>query len=111
MSAGSRAGTLSRAARTIVAVRSSGRRSFSEPLNARPIGERAAATMTASGMEGPLRRGGSGHPRTYSRVATECSARRDALGGLLDRLLRLLGREDLRWSTAQQRGPGAEVTG
>src|SRR6266849_6980038 len=38
------------AARTMVAVRSSGRRSFSDPLNARPIGDRAAATITASAM-------------------------------------------------------------
>src|SRR5439155_21926853 len=50
MSRGSSCGTLSRAARTIVAVRSSGRASRSDPLTARPIGERAVATMTASGM-------------------------------------------------------------
>ena len=50
MSRGSSWGTLSSAARTMVAVRSSGRRSRSEPLKARPIGERAVATMTASGM-------------------------------------------------------------
>src|SRR4051812_31328738 len=52
MSVGSSAGTLSRAARTMVAARSSGRRSTSDPLNARPMGERAVATMTASGMTG-----------------------------------------------------------
>ena len=49
MSFGSSCGTLSRAARTMVAVRSSGRSSFSDPFMARPIGERAVATMTASG--------------------------------------------------------------
>src|SRR3954467_2622732 len=53
MSLGSRAGTLSSAALTIVAVMSSGRKSTSEPLKARPIGERAVATMTASGMTAP----------------------------------------------------------
>ena len=50
MSIGSSAGTLSSAARTIWAVRSSGRIETSEPLPARPIGDRAVATMTASGM-------------------------------------------------------------
>src|SRR5580658_7725128 len=48
--AGSRAGTLASAADTICASRSSGRIEVSDPLKARPIGERAAATMTASGM-------------------------------------------------------------
>jgi hypothetical protein len=38
--------------RTIVAVRSSGRSSVMAPLKARPMGLRAAATMTASGMAG-----------------------------------------------------------
>ena len=50
MSAGSSCGTLARAAVIICAVRSSGRMLVSDPLNARPIGERAVATMTASGM-------------------------------------------------------------
>src|SRR4051812_21545657 len=50
MSRGSSAGTLSSAARTMVAARASGRRSLSDPLKARPMGERAGATMTASGM-------------------------------------------------------------
>src|SRR5680860_628616 len=49
---GSSSGILSRAAFTIAAVRSSGRTSFNEPLFARPMGERAAETITASGMEG-----------------------------------------------------------
>src|SRR3954454_11810838 len=53
MSSGLRAGTLSSAVLTIVAVMSSGRKSTSEPLKARPIGERAVATMTASGMTAP----------------------------------------------------------
>src|ERR1051326_8334881 len=50
MSRGSRPGTLSRAARTICAVRSSGRTVVIEPLKARPIGERAVETITASGI-------------------------------------------------------------
>ena len=50
MSLGSSPGTLSSAARTTVVVRSSGRTSLSEPLKARPIGERAVETITASGM-------------------------------------------------------------
>src|SRR5579885_3272335 len=50
MSCGSSCGTLSSAARTAVTARSSGRTSFSEPLNARLIGVRAVATITASGM-------------------------------------------------------------
>jgi hypothetical protein len=50
MVVGSSCGTLSRAARTTVVARSSGRRSRSEPLTARPMGERAVATTTASGM-------------------------------------------------------------
>src|ERR1044071_2600066 len=54
MSRGSSPGTLSSAALTICAARSSGRRSTSEPLLARPMGERAAETMTASGMESSL---------------------------------------------------------
>src|SRR5690606_3504907 len=48
---GSSAGTLSRAAWTISAERSSGRNSLSEPLLARPMGVRAALTITASGIE------------------------------------------------------------
>jgi hypothetical protein len=41
-------GTLARAAWMIVAVMSSGRRSLREPLKARPMGERAVETITAS---------------------------------------------------------------
>ena len=41
-------GTLSSSLVTICAVMSSGRISVSEPLNARPIGLRAVATMTGS---------------------------------------------------------------
>src|ERR1019366_6429788 len=44
-------GTLSRAARTMVAVSSSGRSCVIDPLWARPIGDRAVATITASGIE------------------------------------------------------------
>src|SRR3954470_11347747 len=47
-SAGSTAGAFSSSACTIVAPRSSGRRSMSDPLLARPMGVRAVATMTAS---------------------------------------------------------------
>src|SRR5262245_38601223 len=50
ISRGSSCGTLSSAARTIWAARSSGRTAVMDPLAARPIGERAVATMTASGM-------------------------------------------------------------
>ena len=47
---GSSAGTLASAAVTIWASRSSGLIVVIEPLNARPMGERAVATMTASGI-------------------------------------------------------------
>jgi hypothetical protein len=50
-SAGS-CGTLSIAARTAAAARSSARHSVSVPLRARPIGVRAVETITASGMSG-----------------------------------------------------------
>src|ERR1700685_610384 len=50
ISAGSSCGTWATAAVTICAARSSGRMPVSEPLNARPIGDRAVATITASGM-------------------------------------------------------------
>jgi hypothetical protein len=53
ISRGSSAGTLPSAARTIWAARSSGRMSTSEPLPARPIGERAVETMTASVITAP----------------------------------------------------------
>ncbi len=49
------AGTFSRAARTIWTVKSSGRMLTSDPFIARPIGERAVETMTASGMVVPFR--------------------------------------------------------
>ena len=41
-------------ARTICALISSGRKSISEPFIARPIGLRAVATMTASGITTPV---------------------------------------------------------
>src|SRR5438045_4907112 len=50
MSSGFSDGTLASAAWMIVAARSSGRRSFRDPLKARPIGERAVETITASGI-------------------------------------------------------------
>src|SRR5581483_1189976 len=43
----SSSGTCSSRLRTTYAARSSGRTSVSEPLNARPIGERAVCTITA----------------------------------------------------------------
>ncbi len=46
----------------IVAVRSSGRRSTMDPLNARPMGERAAETITASGMDDSWCVGDQRHP-------------------------------------------------
>ena len=46
----SSAGTLSSTAFTIVVAKSSGRRSTSDPLNARPMGLRAVATITGSGI-------------------------------------------------------------
>jgi hypothetical protein len=54
MSAGSSSGTLASAAVIIWLVRSSGRMVVSDPLKARPIGDRAVATMTASGMMSSL---------------------------------------------------------
>ncbi|CAM5604242.1 hypothetical protein SALBM311S_08308 [Streptomyces alboniger] len=57
MSRGSSSGTFARAAWMIVAVMSSGRRSLREPLKARPMGERAVETITASGMTAPLATG------------------------------------------------------
>ena len=61
-SAPSSPGTLSSAVRTAKAAMSSGRTSASEPLRARPIGVRAAAAITASGM-GLLERNGAGGDR------------------------------------------------
>src|SRR6202167_686773 len=60
MSAGSSCGTLANAAATICAARSSGGIAVREPLNARPIGDRAVATITASGMAPASSR--TGHP-------------------------------------------------
>ena len=54
MSAGSSCGTFASAALTICTARSSGRMLVSEPLPARPMGDRAVATITASGMVGLL---------------------------------------------------------
>src|SRR5215218_7253113 len=52
ISSRSSSGTLSSTACTMVAAKSSGRRSTSDPLNARPIGLRAVATITGSGIRG-----------------------------------------------------------
>src|SRR5215469_3181907 len=53
MSAGSSWGTLASAAATICWTASSGRMVVSDPLNALPMGDRAVATITASGMAAP----------------------------------------------------------
>ena len=53
-----------------LAARSSGRMSWSDPLTARPIGERAGATMTASGMTVTLPRGAIGRMRTAATATT-----------------------------------------
>ena len=53
ISPGSSCSTWASAAETIWAVRSSGRMLVMDPLNARPIGERAVATITASDMAPP----------------------------------------------------------
>ena len=69
---GSRPGTLSSAVLMIRAARSSGRKSLSDPLFARPMGERAADTMTASGMETPISGGVVRcHPRRWSESVDE----------------------------------------
>src|SRR5690349_10767383 len=76
-SAGSSCGTFASAALTICAARSSGRMLVSEPLPARPMGDRAVATITASGMVRPPRIGFipklaparyQGYPRVVIRV-------------------------------------------
>ena len=54
ISFGSSSGTWPTASEIANASRSSGRTSASDPLAARPIGVRAAATMTASGMRSLL---------------------------------------------------------
>jgi len=64
MSSGDSAGTLAIAASMIVAVRSSGRTSVIDPLKARPIGVRAVATITASGMVALPRTGLRGRVRS-----------------------------------------------
>src|SRR3954447_20225157 len=72
---GSSSGTFSSAALMISALRSSGRKSLSDPLLARPMGERAVETITASGMWSPARVGGRraapqgiDHPRSGLRL-------------------------------------------
>jgi hypothetical protein len=60
----STSGTLSISVSTTKPPMSSGRASVREPLKARPIGVRAVATMTASGMRLPLVRCGLGEMRT-----------------------------------------------
>src|SRR5262245_11866270 len=64
----------------MVAVRSSGRRSLSEPFWARPIGVRAVATMTASGMvdSGRLAVGG-GYGSIHALIVHICVPSRQCL--------------------------------
>src|SRR2546421_8626691 len=66
ISCGSSWGTLASAVRMMVAARSSGRRSARDPFTARPMGERAVATMTASGMPPGYRAVVIGIPRQLS---------------------------------------------
>src|SRR3954451_9820176 len=111
MSVGSSSGTWSRAARTIVAVRSSGRSSFRAPLNARPIGERVAATMTAPGrgsstMRARRRRRTTDRARTSPRVAgasPPCGESGPGAGP--SRLVGLAGGGDLRRTTPAESRP------
>src|SRR3954451_13591087 len=86
MSSGRSCGTLSSAARTIVAARSSGRTSFREPLKARPIGERAVETTTASGTAPPVGRAGVDPPILPA-------GNRAAHGQLTRHLVRCLSRQ------------------
>ena len=77
------AGTLASTASMISAERSSGRQSTSEPLFARPIGVRAVATMTASGITILLRtrerRLASTLAGDVSLTRRRCSVQRDRL--------------------------------
>src|SRR3954453_3471214 len=103
MSAGSSSGIFSRAVRMIVAERSSGRRSFSEPLNARPMGERAAETITASGMSRtPIFGVGATAPRTLGQPRTETC--QDAC------VARHIYRCPLRWADMDSLGHVNNVT-
>ena len=63
-------GTLASRALTICVDRSSGRIDTSDPLNARPIGLRAVATMTASGMRFPISSVGAPAARDDSSLPT-----------------------------------------
>src|SRR6187397_490781 len=108
---GSSSGTLSSAAWMIRAVRSSGRKSLSEPLLARPMGVRAAETITASGMENSgysavarslrtlVRHGGSGLRRVGSEPRQQLLDARADEGTTTP-----LGEQERREQDAVQRG-------
>src|SRR3954467_2460156 len=97
VSAKSTSGFLSCSALSGTAARSSARTSLSEPLTARPIGVRAAATMTASGMvvAGPLGWVGSGQAFAEQRgVGGDVADVVGEVGGL--ERLRAVAQRDLR---------------
>src|SRR5690606_21727684 len=71
MSLRSNSGTLPRAASTIRTASSSGRMSFNDPFTARPIGERAVETMTASVMVFLFLGTGGGRRWSEAQVAAD----------------------------------------
>jgi hypothetical protein len=92
-------------AETTAAVRSSGRTSVREPLNARPMGERAVATMTASGTGAP-RSGPTGGQRT-TQTERRSSGRPSCRLRLGGRQLGRIGPAERR-AAAHQRQPAAQ---
>src|SRR5689334_23036618 len=86
-------GTFSNAARTANAARSSGRASISDPFAARPIGVRAAETMTASGM--PRILPDARHARKCWALAERAPAR-EQLALRLEHVVHVLHELDLR---------------
>ena len=105
MSRGSSSGTLSSAAPDDRARR--GRRDggpLSEPLKARPIGERAAETMTASGMEELLVSSG------YRRVRRTCRQPRTPLLARMRCVARHIYLCPLRWADMDSLGHVNNVT-
>src|SRR5215467_663306 len=78
MSFGSSSGILSSAVRTMPAVRSSGRMSFSDPLLARPMGVRAAETITASGMGSNSDLWGTARPAVWTSRQPRTHSWKDA---------------------------------
>jgi hypothetical protein len=102
MSRGSSAGTLASAAETTGGGQVVGAHVREDPLNARPMGERAVATMTASGTGAP-RSGPTGGQRT-----TDTERRSSGPGsGLRGRQLGRIGAPERR-AAADQRQPAAQ---